>query len=127
MSNEEFTAEMTAQRNTIKLLVGKAARSIAATKAMLDPEVGSGVDKGEMIANQIIAMRHLEDAAMRFGKAIQAASGGVSPLGGPDTPNGGSFTPRPMSPMGGPSGVATAPAELRTIKHALDYTWASHV
>lgn len=29
-----------------------------------------------------------------------------SPLGG-----GGSFTPRPMSPVGGPSGVATAPAE----------------
>lgn len=41
---------------------------------------------GEVAANLTIAYRHLEDAAMRFGKAIQASQGGESPLGGPDTP-----------------------------------------
>lgn len=33
---------------------------------------------GEQIANLILAFRHLEDAAMRLGKAIQAADGGIS-------------------------------------------------
>ena len=31
-----------------------------------------------MIANTILAYRHLEDAAMRLGKALQAMNGGVS-------------------------------------------------
>lgn len=35
-------------------------------------------DKGEMIANSILAFRHLEDAAMRLGKTLQAMNGGVS-------------------------------------------------
>jgi len=35
-------------------------------------------DKGEMTANIMLAYRHLEDAAMRLGKAIQAYDGGVS-------------------------------------------------
>lgn len=74
---------MSKQRDTIKLLVANAAQSIAAVKAADQLE---GQDKGEMIANQMLALRHLEDAAMRFGKAIQAADGGVSPLGGPNTP-----------------------------------------
>lgn len=33
---------------------------------------------GEMIANVTIAFRHIEDARMRLGKAIQAADGGIS-------------------------------------------------
>ena len=41
---------------------------------------------GEMIANLTLAFRHMEDAAMRVGKAIQASEGGESPLGGPSTP-----------------------------------------
>lgn len=45
-----------------------------------------GQNKGEMLANVTLGFRHLEDAAMRFGKVIQAASGGESPLGGPATP-----------------------------------------
>lgn len=108
MPNEEFTAEMTAQRDTIKMLTAKANQAINVIKTTISVP---GQNTGEMIANMMLGLRHLEDAAMRFGKAIQASSGGVSPLGGPDTPNGGSFTPRPRSPMGGPSGVATAPAE----------------
>lgn len=34
--------------------------------------------EGEVIANLTIAYRHLEDASMRIGKAIQAIDGGVS-------------------------------------------------
>lgn len=33
---------------------------------------------GEMKANIMLAYRHLEDARMRLGKAIQASEGGVS-------------------------------------------------
>ena len=33
---------------------------------------------GEMHANLMLAYRHLEDASMRVGKAIQAFDGGVS-------------------------------------------------
>lgn len=37
-----------------------------------------GADRGEIIANLMLAYRHLEDASQRFGKAIQAADGGIS-------------------------------------------------
>jgi hypothetical protein len=33
---------------------------------------------GEALANVMLAYRHLEDASMRLGKAIQALDGGVS-------------------------------------------------
>jgi hypothetical protein len=33
---------------------------------------------GETIANCVLAFRHLEDASMRLGKALQALDGGVS-------------------------------------------------
>ena len=42
------------------------------------PPLGSEVDRGEVIANIMLAYRHLEDARMRLGKAIQATEGGVS-------------------------------------------------
>jgi hypothetical protein len=35
-------------------------------------------DSGEMIANVMLAYRHLEDATMRLGKALQAFDGGQS-------------------------------------------------
>jgi hypothetical protein len=35
-------------------------------------------DRGQMIANLTLAHRHLEDASMRVGKAIQAHNGGRS-------------------------------------------------
>lgn len=38
----------------------------------------SPIDFGEAIANVVLAYRHLEDARMRIGKAIQALDGGVS-------------------------------------------------
>lgn len=42
------------------------------------PDLPGSADRGEMIANVTLAYRHLEDARMRFGKAIQALEGGVS-------------------------------------------------
>lgn len=54
------------------------------TKAMMkEPALADDVhiskcDKGEARANLMIAFRHLEDARMRLGKAIQAADGGTS-------------------------------------------------
>ncbi len=35
-------------------------------------------DEPEAVANVMLAYRHLEDASMRLGKAIQALDGGVS-------------------------------------------------
>lgn len=41
-------------------------------------EAEKGADHGEMIANIMLAYRHLEDARMRLGKVIQAKDGGKS-------------------------------------------------
>ncbi len=41
-------------------------------------ESGSKADIGEMKANIMLSYRHLEDAAMRLGKVLQAHDGGVS-------------------------------------------------
>ena len=43
-----------------------------------ESEVDSVEDQGEMKANLTLAYRHLEDAAMRLGKVIQAHNGGKS-------------------------------------------------
>lgn len=83
MPTQDFKNEMTNFRDALKLLVGNATQVIAALRTADELE---GQNKSEMAANVTIAMRHLEDAAMRFGKAVQASDGGVSPLGGPNTP-----------------------------------------
>jgi hypothetical protein len=46
----------------------------------LQPRIGGASlpDRGEAVANIMLAFRHLEDARMRLGKAIQALEGGVS-------------------------------------------------
>lgn len=53
-----------------------------AQKHALIPEPGQPEphDYGEMIANLTLAFRHIEDASMRIGKAIQAYDGGKSSL-----------------------------------------------
>lgn len=43
-----------------------------------DSAISKVEDRGEVIANLTLAYRHLEDASMRLGKAIQAADGGTS-------------------------------------------------
>lgn len=77
---------MDALRTGIKNMVAEA----VSIKSEIQKDGPDGADvgqnKGEMLANITIAYRHLEDAAMRFGKVIQSADGGESPLGGPSTP-----------------------------------------
>lgn len=83
MPKDVFKNTMDDMRIGLKSMVSQAS-DIKTQIAKNDAEEGQ--DKGEMIANVMLALRHLEDAAMRFGKAIQASEGGVSPLGGPNTP-----------------------------------------
>ncbi len=54
-------------------------------KQMLDLKVYAGgqptvenENRGEVLANVMLAYRHIEDARMRLGKVIQAFEGGVS-------------------------------------------------
>lgn len=77
MDKDVLTAKMNAFRESLKGLVTDAVITRNDIHGSLDIEVGNNIE---------LAVRHLEDAAMRFGKAIQACSGGVSPLGGPNTP-----------------------------------------
>ena len=53
---------------------------VISLKDDINPHTGSppGVDKGEAVANVMLAYRHLEDARMRLGKVIQALDGGTS-------------------------------------------------
>jgi hypothetical protein len=44
------------------------------------------IDFGEVIANAVLAYRHLEDARMRLGKSIQHLDGGVSKYDRPSSP-----------------------------------------
>jgi hypothetical protein len=46
----------------------------------LDGESDGQPDRLETMANAELAYRHLEDARMRLGKAIQAYEGGFEPL-----------------------------------------------
>lgn len=77
MDKDVLKAKLDAFRDALKGLVAEA--------VTLKAQVIGNFD-GEVAANITIAYRALEDAAMRFGKAIQASGDGVSPLGGPDTP-----------------------------------------
>lgn len=81
MDKDILKAKLDAFRESLKGLVAES----VTLKAQV---MGSSMVHfdGEVAANITIAYRHLEDAAMRFGKAIQASVDGVSPLGGPDTP-----------------------------------------
>lgn len=50
----------------------------AETRTLQDFSVTAAEQSSEMHANIMLAFRHLEDARMRLGKAIQAYDGGVS-------------------------------------------------
>jgi len=85
----ETGAEMTliefigALRSEIKR-IGKSAQALIIKAKSFEPET-SDTDKGEIIANTTLAYRHLEDCAMRLGKAIQAYEGGKSIYDNNDT------------------------------------------
>ena len=83
MDTETFKAKATALRESLGGIVS----SIDEISVDLSGATAAeGQNLAEMQANLTIALRASEDAAMRLGKAIQAASGGTSPLGGPKTP-----------------------------------------
>lgn len=75
----EFTSRCSLARTEIKS-IGKSILELKEVAVMMErPNYSeSEVDKPEMIANVQIAYRHLEDAAMRLGKAIQAFETGNS-------------------------------------------------
>lgn len=66
---------MNAVRREIKDVAKLVKQQVEETKAR--PQVVNE-DKGEVIANLMLTYRHLEDASMRLGKAIQAHDGGIS-------------------------------------------------
>lgn len=82
-TNEQSTPALC---RAIRLTIKSLAKEVATLKvvANLRPPVQPEIDKpptedrGEVLANITLAYRHLEDAAMRLGKAIQAYDGGVS-------------------------------------------------
>lgn len=52
--------------------------SIKKTVAKLKADTMTQLPEEEVMPNIVLAYRHLEDARMRLGKAIQADAGGVS-------------------------------------------------
>ena len=68
---EQFRSEL--KEFGKKVLLSKQHKSI-----VLSDGGDSSLDRPEMIANIILSYRHIEDAIMRLGKAIQAHDGGVS-------------------------------------------------
>ena len=65
--------------NNIRSEIKKVASATSATiVAVKNTEANAVENRGEVMANLTLAFRHLEDASMRLGKAIQARDGGVS-------------------------------------------------
>jgi hypothetical protein len=58
-------------------LIGKSVKQLKKNPVFGIPEEFEG-QQSEMIANIMIAYRHLEDARMRLGKVMQQIQGGVS-------------------------------------------------
>ena len=66
-------------RSAIKGIAFRCKGFIERTKSAAAQQETDGIENiSEMIANLTLSYRHLEDASMRFGKAIQAKDGGVS-------------------------------------------------
>lgn len=62
-------------RSSIKIV---ATETKAEIERLKQSETDGKQDQPEMIANLMLCYRHLEDASMRLGKAIQAHDGGKS-------------------------------------------------
>lgn len=81
LSFEEFGDSIRKKIEAVKTIV-----SMLNAHAELEESDQSNVNQiqpsrnGEMRANIILAYRHLEDARMRIGKAMQAYQGGISIL-----------------------------------------------
>jgi hypothetical protein len=71
-----FDEQAKALRQKLKI-IGNEIKELHKSAAFLIEEEFEGQD-AEMHANIQLSFRHLEDGAMRLGKAIQAYDGGVS-------------------------------------------------
>jgi len=74
----DFVAVFIAECKKLRAEAKLVEQQVRALKLLKNNCFPISVDTGEVIANVTLAMRHLEDARMRLGKAIQAADGGVS-------------------------------------------------
>jgi hypothetical protein len=71
--------EVVGHLNRVRREIKDVAQNTKALKQLVQMEGATVVhDVGDTVANVVLAYRHLEDASMRLGKAIQAADGGVS-------------------------------------------------
>lgn len=62
--------------NHIRAEIQKIADDVLLSKKSLIPEsIQDNEDRAEVMANLMLAYRHLEDAKMRMGKVIQAVEG----------------------------------------------------
>ena len=71
-TNKEKTELVRSQIKTIGSTV------LILKKSLIENPMEDKELNGEAIANAVLAFRHLEDAAMRLGKVLQALNGGVS-------------------------------------------------
>jgi hypothetical protein len=77
MREPTFAEKVNDHRRAIKQIAAFLKTTITDTKNYKG-ETDGVEDRGEMIANLMLAYRHLEDASGRCGKALQAKDGGVS-------------------------------------------------
>lgn len=77
MAASPFVTGVNHVRTDIKRVAGDA-KFLADIAKKGEHTKGEREDTGEVIANLQLAYRHLEDASMRLGKALQAHDGGVS-------------------------------------------------
>lgn len=75
-TKEDFKERVFQLREMTKA-IAEESKALSSNKAFYDP-VPTFRDIGEMRANITLAYRHMEDARMRLGKAVQAYDGGVS-------------------------------------------------
>jgi hypothetical protein len=76
-SMKEYEDEGHMLRADIKAVAARVKRYIELSKST---SIRNNIERGEMIANATLSYRHMEDAAMKIGKAMQAIQGGVSIL-----------------------------------------------
>jgi hypothetical protein len=75
MEQDELVVIFNEIRTTIKNVAASTRKAIDTMPKLPTIE---GETRGEVMANLTLAYRHLEDASMRIGKAIQARDGGKS-------------------------------------------------
>lgn len=79
MKPVDFKTGIFGMRGDIELVKSKVKNWMDFAETIYESPLPEHVEKGhEMYANLILAYRHLEDARMRLGKAIQAFDGGKS-------------------------------------------------